>query len=136
MNHFNSDLKEKRQTSFYRVFIPLIPIAAFAYCMQPISLISQEQPSHDTLAMGKKLFTKYCISCHGADGEGNTPLGKAIPNMVNFTDPSMKDKSDEVLLVTIANGKPPMPSFGQLSQQQREDLVSYIRTFAPNEGNE
>ena len=89
-----------------------------------------QPPSEAAIAEGKKLFLHNCASCHGRDGKGNTPMGKAIKTLPNFTDPSMNNVTDEQMFDTITNGHPPMPSFKRLSEEQRWDLIDYIRTFA------
>lgn len=84
----------------------------------------------ESISKGKTLFAKNCIVCHGKDGRGKTPIGKTISNMPDFTNPAMKEKSDQELFDTITKGKAPMPSFKRLSEEDRWDLVHYIRTFA------
>lgn len=90
----------------------------------------------ESIAKGNVLFTKHCVVCHGKDGRGKTPIGKTVPNMPNFTSPSTKEKSDEELFDIITNGHAPMPSFKSLSEEDRHDLVDYVRSFSSPSENQ
>ncbi|MFQ5730087.1 MAG: c-type cytochrome, partial [Waddliaceae bacterium] len=76
-------------------------------------------------------YAKQCQKCHGSRGRGDGPLGKAIRNIQDLTDPSMRNKSDQELFDRITGAPPPMPSFKRLKEEDRWNLVNYIRTFAP-----
>lgn len=91
--------------------------------------VSQEPPSSVSLVKGKRLYKQNCAACHGIDGQGHTPMGKTIPNIPDLTNSSTKEQSDQELFDQITNGKPPMPSFRQLSEKERWDLVKYVRTL-------
>jgi high-affinity iron transporter len=42
------------------------------------------------LERGRTLYGQLCVSCHGADGSGNTPLAATLePKPVNFRDPEV-----------------------------------------------
>ena len=82
------------------------------------------------LSNGKNLYRKHCAGCHGPEGKGDgyRLLG---PGPANLTSPSTKKKSDAVLLKTIHEGKPNMPSWQlQLSEQDSRDVLAYVRTLA------
>jgi cytochrome c6 len=67
--------------------------------------------------------------CHGVDGKGNTPAGKAMKAR-DLGSPEVQKQSDEALAAVIANGKGSMPSFkGSLSAAQIKQLVAFIRTL-------
>lgn len=73
---------------------------------------------------------KTCITCHGADGGGNTPAGKAMKTPDLRLDATQK-KSDEALTKAITEGQGKMPSFGSaMKPEQVRDVLAYIRTFA------
>lgn len=90
----------------------------------------QAAPSQSSLSRGRQLFMKNCASCHGRDGRGDTPMGRAIQTTPDLASPSMKNKSDQELFDTITQGKAPMPSFQHLSEEDRWNLVNFIRTLA------
>jgi len=83
----------------------------------------------DPLAKGKRLFTRHCAGCHGAEGKGDgyKLLG---PDPANLTAPATRKKSDRALLTTIHEGKPNMPSWkGLLSDRDIKNVLAYIRTL-------
>ena len=78
---------------------------------------------------GKQVFTKYCAGCHGPEGKGDGyRLLGADP--ANLTKSSIKKKPDALLLQTIHEGKPNMPSWkGRLSEAESQAVLAYIRTL-------
>jgi mono/diheme cytochrome c family protein len=80
---------------------------------------------------GKALYEKQCLFCHGAQGHGDGVMGKSLtPPPADLA--KTQGKSDNELLKIIQNGRPPtaMPGFkAQLSEQEIQDLVVYIKTF-------
>ena len=95
-------------------------------------------------AKGKVLFETNCASCHGTSGKGDGPVGAALqPPPRNFTvadfkfdaNKDGKPGEDEDLLLVITNGaaayggSPLMAPWGHLPEQDRLDLIAYVRTF-------
>jgi mono/diheme cytochrome c family protein len=91
---------------------------------------------------GHGLYLRYCVGCHGVlgDGEGeNAPYIDPKPR--NFTLGQFKCRSTptgtlpthEDLVDTLRRGitNSNMPSWRPLSDENREDLVAYIKTFSP-----
>ena len=61
--------------------------------------------------------------CHGADGLGNTPAGKAMKARP-FNSPDVLKESDADLIAIIKNGKNKMPAFaGKLTDAQITDVL-------------
>jgi cytochrome c6 len=80
-------------------------------------------------AGGETLYKSKCVACHGADGKGETAIGKAN-KMNDLGSPDVQKQSDVDLTATITNGKNKMPAYGKsLKPDQIKDLVAYIRTF-------
>lgn len=86
---------------------------------------------------GRGLYIQNCSSCHGSAGQGN---GTATMNMVNkpsnFTLSKYKNFSDLYWFFRISEGVPgtAMPRWeNTLSEEQRWDLVAYLRTFQKQE---
>jgi mono/diheme cytochrome c family protein len=78
---------------------------------------------------GAETYKAKCLMCHGADGLGNTPVGKSL-KIVSFKDPSVVKSSNAALETIIKNGKNKMPAFaGKLSDAQIGEVVGYIRTL-------
>jgi cytochrome c6 len=73
------------------------------------------------------LFKSKCVMCHGEDGSGNTPSGKALKAKDLRSDEVQKN-SDSGLTDIITKGRNKMPAFGQkLKPDQIQQLVAYIR---------
>lgn len=100
--------------------------------------------SLEDIANGKSLYEKACLLCHGEGGQGDGPAAFFIgsysaPRPRNFTSGTFKFRStpsgelptDTDLLRTISNGIPGfMPPFGKLREQERREVLAYIKTFS------
>lgn len=89
-------------------------------------------------AAGKKVYTQYCVSCHGATGQGNGPAAAALnPKPRDLTDKSiMTSLTDEHLFKVIQGGgasvgkSPLMPPWGAaLDKQNIENVIAFIRSL-------
>ena len=77
----------------------------------------------------EKLYKAKCAACHGADGKGETAIGKAN-KMRDLGSVDIQKQSEEDLLEIITKGKNKMPAYGKsLKPEQMKDLVTYIRSF-------
>lgn len=101
-----------------------------------------DQPGlQKSIIEGKKVFVKYCISCHQADGGG-------VPNMnppLIQTSFVLGDK--EKLIPIVLNGlknvdiedrsyNNPMPALGSvLKDQQIADVLTYVRNSFGNKAS-
>lgn len=90
-------------------------------------------PNKNSLSRGKTLYINKCQSCHGAQGRGDGVFARTIKNIPDFSDPKMWSKSDQELFNVITVGEPPwMPRYQKtIKEEDRWNLVNYIRTFAP-----
>ncbi len=84
-----------------------------------------------TIDAGKSVYKSKCIDCHGPKGKGDGPKSADLDkNPQDFTKAEFQKQSDGSLFWKIAEGRKPMPSFkGELSKEQRWQVVSYIRTL-------
>jgi len=83
----------------------------------------------DQITNGKVLYLTHCVGCHGTEGKGDgyKLLG---PDPADLTSPTTKKQSDSVLLETIHEGKPNMPSWKvRLSAQDSRDVLAYVRSL-------
>jgi glucose/arabinose dehydrogenase/mono/diheme cytochrome c family protein len=81
---------------------------------------------------GKALYNNYCVQCHGANGFGDGAAGNAGGQRpANFHDKRVRNQKQGAIFWKISNGKGIMPPFKDaLTEEQRWQLVSYIRSFA------
>lgn len=74
-----------------------------------------------------KLYGSKCAMCHGPDGKGGTPVGKA-DKVPDLTSADVQKRSDEDLVDTVTKGKNKMPAYGKsLKPDQISGLVAYVR---------
>jgi cytochrome c oxidase cbb3-type subunit 2 len=96
---------------------------------------------------GKPLYFRYCWGCHGFRGDGNGENGPYLNiEPRNFVAASFKCRStptgtlptDEDLFDSLKRGlvNSNMPSWIELTDQQRADLVAFIKTFSPRSQTE
>ena len=73
---------------------------------------------------GQKLFKYECASCHGQSAEGT----RIAPALVA---PTLNQSSPGVLFWILRNGnrRRGMPSFAHLPDQQRWQIVTYLKTL-------
>ncbi|GDX53255.1 hypothetical protein LBMAG27_23020 [Bacteroidota bacterium] len=81
---------------------------------------------------GKLLYVKYCVVCHGNAGKGD---GVAAPALAippaDHSSIKVQSQTDGALYWKITIGRGAMASYKTtLTDQQRWQLVSYIRTLA------
>ena len=91
---------------------------------------------------GKQLYVRFCVGCHGVNGDGNGENAPWIePKPRDFTAAVFKCRStptgtlptDQDLYNSVTRGfvNTGMPSWNPLMDQTRVDLVAYIKTFSP-----
>lgn len=74
-------------------------------------------------------YKAKCAGCHGPDGTGNTPAGKAM-KVRDFHDPEMQKETDAELTDIITNGKNKMPKYSdKLKDSEIKELVVYVRSL-------
>jgi cytochrome c6 len=86
-------------------------------------------PVRADTAAAEATYKAKCAMCHGADGKGETPTGKAM-KVKDFASEDVQKMSDADLSAAISTGKGKMPGFKTLTPEQVKDLVAYVRAFA------
>lgn len=85
----------------------------------------------------KENWEKNCVKCHGADGKGETKMGKKL-DVKDYTDPKVQDKmKDEEMTKAIKEGVKAkdsdtlkMKAFGDvLTDDEIKALVAQVRSF-------
>jgi DMSO reductase family type II enzyme heme b subunit len=109
-------------------------VGAFMLASSPVALAQATR--------GKVTYDKWCAGCHGDTGAGDGPGATAmLPRPRDFTRGVYKIRStasgeiptDDDLMQVIADGMPgtAMPAWtAKLSEQERRDLVAYIKSFS------
>ncbi len=90
--------------------------------------------SAESLSDGKRVYQRYCASCHGSNAEGG-PGNDLIPAAPDLTDKEWKHGStDGEIFSAIKNGVPPelnmIPFADQLKDTEMWNVVNYIRSLA------
>jgi len=82
----------------------------------------------------KALYEKSCLKCHGADGKGDSTMGKRL-GCKDYSDAKVQDAlKDDVAFKSIKEGlkkddKVLMAPITGLTDDQIKDVVKYMRTF-------
>ncbi len=80
-------------------------------------------------AGGPETFKAKCAMCHGADGSGDTAMGKKL-NIKSLGSAEVQKQTDAQLTDIISKGKDKMPAYsGKLSADDIKALVAFIRTL-------
>lgn len=78
---------------------------------------------------GADVYKSTCAMCHGADGLGSTPVGKAL-KAASFKNPAIEKASDAELIATVTKGKSKMPAYGgKLTNAQIKAVIGYVRAL-------
>ena len=89
----------------------------------------QSQATTAVAADAAATFKAKCASCHGADGSGNTPVGKKLA-VRDLRSADVQKQSDAQLAGVTSKGKRKMPAYGKsLSGDQINQLVAHIRSL-------
>jgi len=116
--------------------LALLSVASFAQAVKP-------EDNQATRAKGKQVYERACLLCHGVNGKGDGPAGWFLgryegPRPRNFIGGSYKFRStpsgelplDQDLFRTVTQGIPGnMPSYGGLSEEERWQVIAYIKSF-------
>lgn len=80
-------------------------------------------------ADGAATYKAKCASCHGANGDGQTTMGKKM-NLRDLGSPEVQKQTDAELYAWTADGKNKMPAYkGKLSEAEIKALVAFMRTL-------
>jgi mono/diheme cytochrome c family protein len=88
-------------------------------------------------ATAQENWTAHCAKCHGADGTGQTTMGKKLKLLNYTTAEGQAAFSDEKAVDSITNGavedgKTKKKGFkDKLSAEEITDLVKHVRAFGP-----
>lgn len=124
-------------TNILAVLVLMMPLSLMAQSDWKVSDAKQKDSnpiaySDKSAKAGKVVFLGNCKSCHGDIGKNNgLPL---VPKPTDFANQAFLDgNTDGSIFHKITDGRATMPAYGAiLSEQQRGDVVNYIRSIDPN----
>ena len=105
-------------------------------------LQKDNKASNEVLEQGRKVYHANCAECHGPQGRGDGPKAHQLGfHPRDFALGAFKCRctqsgqlpTDEDLMRILANGMPgtPMRPYANLSLQDRQAVVEYVKTFSP-----
>ena len=78
---------------------------------------------------GSDVYKAKCQMCHGPDGLGATPAGKAL-KAASFKEVALVKSADSDLIAAATKGKGKMPAYeGKLTDAQIKAAIAYVRTL-------
>lgn len=98
----------------------------FEDMMNPVSA------TEASITKGHDLYALKCANCHGEEGRGDGHMAMMFdPKPSNLNDAHVQENTDGALFYIITEGgeDTDMPSFKTLSEEDRWNLVNYLRTF-------
>lgn len=88
------------------------------------------QPSKESVALGKSLYTQYCSTCHGSKGRGDGPAAKTLDQKPANLYALAKKFPDRYFFMQISYGKGSMPAWQDtFNWDERWHLTNYIRSL-------
>ena len=133
-NAFYADSMEARlpvTNTIPRGFMPYpYPNTAEGYEAAGADLKNPLAYNKDVLSQGKEIYTKFCVQCHGKDGQGDGPVA-SNPRWPGPPPPyngRLADLPAGKIFHSITYGKGLMGSHSaQISQEDRWKLVYYVQ---------
>ena len=80
-----------------------------------------------SLDNGRKYYQVNCAVCHGDLGQGNGPATKYGFPGINIIGPATQGRTDGYIWGIMRNGRGLMPSYNRIPEQERWDVVNYVR---------
>ena len=115
----NLSMKQTIKLSVLGLAVPLLVMASLTWSTFQVSA------SPDAAAT----FKAKCAACHGVDGKGETPAGKAM-KIRDLGSAAVQGQSDDALYEIVSKGKGKMPAYEKsLGADQCKQLVAEIRKF-------
>ena len=126
----------------------VVPKRSFLFALQTlgsvgavfVATISAADAANNSAGapVGQTVYEQHCAACHGVNGDGSGPASVWLfPRPRDFgaglfkikSTPGTALPSDSDLMITVTRGMPgsSMPSFTYLSEQERRDVVQYVK---------
>jgi mono/diheme cytochrome c family protein len=88
------------------------------------AVASAHPPAVHDRAVGQSVYMHNCAGCHQISRAGMPPN---IPSLIGIVPKDGEERVRAVLADGIPTGKPPMPSFSRLSQEDIDNLISFLQ---------
>lgn len=93
----------------------------------PLLLVLLFVPAAGAQGNAEATYKAKCAGCHGPDGAGATPAGKAMKAR-DFHSADVQKETDAEMTEIISNGKNKMPKYAaKLKDAEIKELVAYVR---------
>ena len=79
-----------------------------------------------SLENGRLQYQTYCAVCHGETGLANGPVAKVFQGVLPLVGIA-RVRSDGHLFETIVKGRRRMPAYARIPEDDRWDLINYVR---------
>lgn len=139
MSQRNSKTSRRRITSFL-IFAVAVVLVRGIDAQQPQrnveaqKLRNPETANVDTTEAGRKLFQRFCASCHGAGGKGDGGMALSGGTPSDLTDETWDyGSTDGEIFVAIRDGvSSDMLAYKErLTEKQIWQVVSFVRSLGP-----
>ena len=136
-------LKESGKTVRH-FLVALAALLVMLVVSLPSTLLAQQKPDpilKDKLELGKRVYFKRCVWCHGVEGGGDGPSAdRLFTRPRNFIQGTFKIRTtdsgelplDQNLLDTVKNGLPgsAMPPWGEvLSNDELTSVIQFVKSL-------
>ena len=135
----------KNKINFQKVLKSVLTVLAFLYTStlfaqhaMPWNVPEAEKGKKNlyasdvtSIARGKKTYKLECFRCHGKEGKGDGTSADLLDKQpADLTTDKVQNQTDGELFWKISEGRKPMPLAKRtLTDDQRWDIINYIRTF-------
>ena len=106
-----------------------------------LSASAQDAGEETALVRGKAVYDQWCIICHGendpASGGGTAALEFLYQGALPAKLEDRSDMTPELITELVRRGRFGMPNFRltEISEQQLEDMIAYLRRNSGNVGD-
>jgi mono/diheme cytochrome c family protein len=95
------------------------------------------QATTENIEDGKVLYSRFCASCHGAEGLGDGLVGKKFLGVANLTQDRLKAVPLGHIYHVITNGRGRMMPHGtQVNPEERWKISMYVRNVLQGQGED
>ena len=101
-----------------------------ALLLLPLATRAGEAEGSEAPGTGEQLYLRKCLNCHGADGGGDKPLGRAL----SVPDLRTSSLTEVEIEKVILDGRGRMASYRRrLTPDQVDDIAEYVvKKIRPN----